>query len=179
MRQFLLSMSLILGLTLSCGTFYTPSIPMVFRPHKSVPKVAFRAIKAAMADWNEALGEEVFIFKASRTDKYIDPSDFTNVITWDVQAAVDSSTWSGYFEAGLSCDIRLNKDKIFNDPIFYFDNAKSILLHELGHCLGLDHSKDENDIMFKIVPPGKGLSGSDVAKARKQIGIKPGGAGGE
>lgn len=64
----------------------------------------------------------------------------------------------------LKDKIDQNKDKIITQGLYYpsedkidvftFDNSEElrlVLMHELGHAFGIDHSSDENDIMFSIL----------------------------
>ncbi|PWA57340.1 Metallopeptidase, catalytic domain-containing protein [Artemisia annua] len=57
------------------------------------------------------------------------------------------------------------------------DNAidlQSVSLHEIGHLLGLDHSEDENAIMWSSIPSGslKGLNSDDILGVKALYGLK-------
>lgn len=60
-----------------------------------------------------------------------------------VKAHFDVTTGWAIFEA----DIRINISKISDDSSLY-----NIMLHELGHALGLDHSDTTNSVMGGAIP---------------------------
>ena len=56
----------------------------------------------------------------------------------------------------IACDVRITSDWPL-DPL--------IVAHELGHCLGLDHSDDEDSVMHSPVRPWSTPTEGDLATA--------------
>jgi len=50
----------------------------------------------------------------------------------------------GYIKTGNPCDIYINKDAWYKDK----DDLNRLILHEIGHQLGMEHTKAPGGIMF-------------------------------
>ena len=80
-------------------------------------------------------------------------------ITTDQSQADITVTWSDIAGGGLT-HVVSHPDRIVIDGIFISEDLRDpaaitlILAHELGHALGLGHSKVRNDLMFPALTPG-------------------------
>jgi len=67
--------------------------------------------------------------------------------------ALQESSESKNTRAGLAtvypdrCEVQLSRDLHKAENSHYF---KAVLWHEMGHCAGLDHDKNEEDLMFSV-----------------------------
>lgn len=52
----------------------------------------------------------------------------------------------------VEADIILSAVAPWDDGLFPIYSRETVLLHEMGHLLGLPHSRDETDIMWPIIP---------------------------
>lgn len=134
-----------------------PSAPVVLYVDSSVPSEFYDSIQSAVTTWNESVGREVLKIGGWTSSYPEEKNDAVNVIyykrTWpdaerDKQA-VTTIRWAGdrIFEA----DIAINgsgKPNSDGKPFEYFSGPnvvpgrvdfESLVLHELGHVLGLQH----------------------------------------
>ncbi len=135
-------------------------IPVKLFVHSSVPATAYAAIDRAVAEYNSTLGggREIFKIVAKGADGDLNPKkEGTSMIywfdTWDAGKTTEQARttiyWSGVqiFEA----DIRINaKNFTYNlDEATSFTNLdlQSLLVHELGHGLGLAHNAAGGSVM--------------------------------
>ncbi len=136
-------------------------LPVKLFVHNSVPTEAYAAIDRAVAEYNNTLGggKEIFRIVAKGADGELNPKkEGTSMIywfsTWDVNKPTEQARttiyWSGVqiFEA----DIRINAMNFqFNvdDTAASFSNLdlQSLLVHELGHGLGLAHNAANGSVM--------------------------------
>jgi len=163
--------------------------PAKFYVHSDFPQERIQYIKEAMEEWNRALGVEVFKYDG-RSDTPYDTDDYINTIHWlgdelDEKAAGDACWWKGC-GAKIRCDIRVKKYE-FGVPLtnedgsrtYYVDKGndylRALMMHELGHCMNLQHTENKFDIMY-----GKGiynpsgeyeLSIFDIERAKSELGL--------
>lgn len=147
--------------------------PIELMVHASVPSESHPALEAAIAHWNkitrESVGEEAFKVEIWGVGGPTAPSqDFNNVIYWmsdwepDLfkQQARTTIFWSG--SRINEADIRINgKNFTFDftvDPL-QIESTKvdfqSLMIHELGHVLGMAHNGDKESVMQKSLEEGK------------------------
>lgn len=142
-------------------------IPIKLQLHKSVPDEYAGAIQAAARSWNEAAGKTVFQVSEEKVGDGVGPTrDRRNVIyymsTWEPdrlsEQAKTSVHWVG--DQIQEADIRINAAKVqstsgvsqvFN---FYWSghgssgvNMEALILHELGHVLGMKHKDGAGSVM--------------------------------
>lgn len=75
--------------------------------------------------------------------------------------------WAGvtFNEDGVCYLVGLN-NRYFN---YVIDDAiRAVIIHELGHCIGINHSTNENDIMYHISRSDDKMSKNDIKKFKLQ-----------
>lgn len=137
-------------------------LPIKLYVHESVPSSAYAAIDRAINEYNQKLGggQEIFRIIARNVGGDLNPrKDGTSMIYWftswdpnrDTEQARTTIYWSGteIFEA----DIRINADPD-NFSYYYGEDSNisgvdlmSLLVHELGHVLGLAHNATSGSVM--------------------------------
>ena len=162
------------------------NFPVRYMIHNSVPNEAYGAIRAAMEHWNIQLNKEVFKIEIYGVGGVNEPrQDNVNVIYWMNQWEADRASeqarttiyWTGsrIYEA----DIRVNAAFPYHFPeddlltpqgdvdqssIVGVD-FKSLMIHELGHALGLAHREEVESVMPTTLASGidrRQLSKADV-----------------
>jgi hypothetical protein len=132
--------------------------PVELYVHESFPTSMYPALENAMKDWEIALGRPVFHIAAYGVQKPAQPAqDGMSVIywlsAWESNKASEQARTSVYWNGDRigEADIRLNaKDYRFylDFPHSYGDvHLESLLVHELGHVLGLKHRDDGGSVM--------------------------------
>ena len=118
--------------------------------HNSVPPQMYSKIRKAAHAWNKALGFEAIKIADEIDNGPLDTRfDNRSVLYWmpywtsrPAEQAVTTIRWTG--SVILEADIRINT------TIYHFDrfDIESILIHEMGHFLGLAHQIDPMSVMF-------------------------------
>jgi hypothetical protein len=137
-------------------------LPVKLYLHESVPNSAYAAIDRAIKEYNDKLGggQEIFRIIARGVGGDLNPhKDGYSMVYWFTDWDQSRSTeqarttiyWSGteIFEA----DIRINADPD-NFSYYYGEDSNisgvdlmSLLVHELGHVLGLAHNVSSGSVM--------------------------------
>lgn len=149
-------------------------VPVTMYLHESVPAEFVPAIEAAAATWQDASGKKLFnIVTNQRVTGPINPQkDGRNVIyyfnTWEAdkgsEQARTSIFWIG--DQIKEADMRINAAKNPADGLPYFSyywtppgtistttatakaiNIEALVIHELGHVLGLKHKDKDSSVM--------------------------------
>ncbi len=145
----------------------------------SVPDVYHDAIKAAVATWNKNIGREVLKIGGITEGKNGPQQDGANVIyflkTWEDDRSNEQARTTVYW-AGTriyEADIRVNeRDFDFfwsDDTVQGRVDIESLILHELGHVLGLGHNSTAKSVMAKSLPSAflrRDLTSDDLASIR-------------
>jgi hypothetical protein len=138
------------------------NIPVTLQIHKSYPPEYTEVLTRAAQHWNEAAGMILLrVVPASASVGEKAARDATNTIHWQLewpeasknQQAVTNLHWrlNQLIEADISVD-----QKYFN---FYVDRAvspfdvhlESLLIHEMGHVLGLKHRSTVPSVMWAVL----------------------------
>lgn len=145
------------------------NLPVKLYVHQSVPTEAYDAIDRAIADYNTNIsgGRQMFTIVARGVSGPLAPAkDGYNMIywfnTWDTDKPTEQARttiyWSGneIFEADMRIDAA---NFTFNfDPInsaFNTVDLDSLVLHELGHVLGLAHTLAVGSAMHPTLDEGQ------------------------
>lgn len=133
-------------------------LPVKFYLHESVPAEFQESIKRAMHEWERITGKRLFELVGAGIQGQNEPKqDGVNVIywmnTWEDNKPAEQARTSVYWVSDTikEADIRVN-DKNFD---FYADHeqgyndvhVESLMLHELGHVLGLKHNDSTESVM--------------------------------
>lgn len=136
-------------------------MPIVLSIHQSVPVELHEAIRKAIAKWEAAAGHPVFRIEAGGAVLSETPlRDNRNVIyflnSWeankDTEQGRTSVHWIG--DEIMEADVRINAKNF----TFYWGNYgdpkgpkavnfEALIIHELGHVLGLRHRDNEGSVM--------------------------------
>lgn len=143
--------------------YWQPKFPIKIAINESVPDSYRGAIDRALKHWNDAANFEIFILE-SNINRSTDPKeDGSNVIYWrlnwdKVKSDLQASTnlyWTN--QETREADILLNAQnfKITDNPKEDEIDLESLLVHELGHILGLGHVDSKDSVMISKLAFGE------------------------
>lgn len=139
-------------------------LPVTLYVHSSVPPSYYSAITNAMDTWNKALNINAFNPPAYTNTPDNHASDGYNVIYWitkDWFGTSDEQARTSLFYVDdqiYEADIRVNASNFnFSTDAPQADQVdfQSLMLHELGHVLGLAHIPTTDSVMFKSLASDK------------------------
>lgn len=143
-------------------------IPIELKLHQSFPAEFEAAAKEAAEVWNRAAGKTIFTLNPS--DRAGGPvesrKDTKNVIylysSWEPDRANEQARTSIYWKGDLieEADIRVNAKFSFyfrkdgEVPAENAVNIEALLIHEMGHVLGLRHDDNAPSVMATYLRVG-------------------------
>jgi hypothetical protein len=153
--------------------------PVIVYIDSSVPAPFFDAINQAAEEWNRAVGREVLKIGGWVNRSGGPMQDRQNVIyylsDWEADRPTEQARTTVYWAGDrvYEADIRLN-GRNFNffwgdDPVAGRVDIQSLVLHELGHVLGLAHNATPQSVMAKSLASAtlrRGLSADDENSIR-------------
>lgn len=143
--------------------------PVPLYVHSSVPSQYYAAIQSAISKWEGSSGRPLFRIAGWGVQGPLEPrQDGMNVIywmnTWEAEKSNEQGRTSVYWVGDQirEADIRINAVRAepsgaYTGFSFYLDQPsgpysrevhfESLMIHELGHVLGLKHQDQESSVM--------------------------------
>lgn len=147
-------------------------VPVTLFFHESFPEEYKEAAEYAANMWNKKAGKKLLQFSDTIIRGPIKPvRDNLNIIYYDlnysnseVEQAYTATKWVG--DKMVDADIVVNgktityytRDNIIRNAV----SMETLMAHELGHLLGLSHSKNSIDIMYPYLPTNIDKSGLET-----------------
>jgi hypothetical protein len=141
---------------------WSASVPVVMYLDASVPAAYTSAIQAAMDTWNAKLGRKVLVL-GGWTKSDAPKKDGANVIYWlknwePERAGFEQARTTIYWANDVisEADVRINATGVFaystlQAPMMGQVDFQSLILHEFGHVLGLQHTEQPESVMVKTL----------------------------
>lgn len=151
--------------------------PVTMYIHESVPNEFIPAIVSAADTWERNAGHKLFNIVTTKVGGDLAPhKDGRNIIyfmsTWEANRSTEQARTNLYWVGDQISegDIRVNA----KDFDFYWNsnrsslkvNIEALILHELGHVLGLKHKDAGGSVMATYLPSGAdrvALASTDVS----------------
>jgi hypothetical protein len=136
-------------------------LPVKVYISSSWPKEYVNVVKRAAQDWNEATSRDL-IEVASGTPSDSPSKDKKNGIywlkTWSASRRTEQAQTTLYYNQGVPYDGDIKVDAYFftyydNDPDRGEYHLESLLIHEMGHLLGLAHAYSAGTVMYPYLYP--------------------------
>lgn len=133
-------------------------LPIKLKVHSAFPPEHLKALENAIQHWEESAGRRLFEITSYAAEGPIAPrQDGENIVywmkTWEENKPQEQARTTVYWVGDQisEADIRLN-NKNFNFYLEVTQNAgdvhlESLIIHELGHVLGLKHRDDTPSVM--------------------------------
>lgn len=144
------------------------NLPVKLYLHESVPPQAYDAIDRAIAEYNTTIGngQPVFTIVARGVSGPLNPQKdgYSTVYwlsTWDNNLTTEQARttiyWSGnqIFEADMRIDAQNFTFNYSDTTSFSNVDLDSLILHELGHVLGLAHTTAVGSAMHATLDEGQ------------------------
>lgn len=139
------------------------NFPIKYSIHKNMPKKAIGPIKKAAAHWNKKFNKEIFVIDETLSLNNDPNQDGENGIywlnNWDKTKSNEqgraSIYWRGsrLYEADILINGQMDYISINSSSQGEAIDLESLLIHEFGHALGLDHNNALNSVMGPILEP--------------------------
>jgi hypothetical protein len=137
-------------------------LPVVLYIDRTVPTEFYNSIQSAVSDWNRQLGKEVLRIGGVTSQSTMPGRDGANIIYWSnywerdrtYEQARTTMIWAG--DQIQEADIRVNaldfKYSTGNLSYGGYVDFESLMVHELGHVIGLAHVDQGESVMVKSLP---------------------------
>lgn len=143
--------------------YWQPKFPITLAVNDSVPENYRAVIQKALKHWNDAANFEIFVLDPNINKSMEPKEDGANVIYWrsswdknksDLQASTNLY-WTN--QETREADILLNAHdfKITDNPKADEIDLESLLVHEMGHILGLGHIDGKDSVMISKLAFGE------------------------
>lgn len=146
-------------------TYYWRKLPIQFVVHSDFPEHLRPAIDKAAATWNKALGKTLIVIDKAPTSTKPLLGDNQNTIYWEkswTKQFLERLMKHGYTHLRTRADEITEADIYIDgvtsfslDPNWFQTDLQTVLIHEMGHALGLDHSSDKKSVMFEALGLGE------------------------
>lgn len=138
------------------------NVPVTLIFHESFPEEYKEAAEFAVQSWNKKAGKTILQLSTAVIRGPIIPAkDALNIIYYDTNFSGKKveQAYANLKSIGdqiKDVDIVINaKDYTFytsKNPIRNAINIETLLVHEMGHLLGLDHTRESSHIMYPYLP---------------------------
>jgi predicted Zn-dependent protease len=152
--------------SLSQRVSWGAKIPVKMYIHESVQDPThIEAIEAAARSWNEVVGRQVIVIESSFVSGDINSKkDGRSFIylhsTWDEHRTTEQARTTIYWNGNRinEADIKINaknfKYAASETPKSGWVDLQSLMIHEMGHVLGLAHIDHRKSVMATTLPSG-------------------------
>lgn len=170
----------------SCGFFMNDgqrvslkdTAPATFYIHESVPPELYEPISLSAGEWNSAAGRQIINISKHIVRGGGWKKDGKNIIyfvkEWKEQERSRRATAKIWWNGDLIKEV----DIVFNIKHFSFDydgvifglgaintiDFKTVMTHEFGHAIGLNHYNDKTSIMYPYLESGETKALSNIEK---------------
>jgi predicted Zn-dependent protease len=132
-------------------------LPVRMRIHESVPVEYRDAVYSAASKWNNLIGYELIRIDGVTSGSNQSQKDGANIIymnsSWESDKASEQARTAVYWVGNkiVETDIRLNGQNFSyywaNSSVKQGVNIEALVLHEMGHVLGLKHKENSKTVM--------------------------------
>jgi tetratricopeptide (TPR) repeat protein len=149
--------------------FIWEKLPVEIYTDKKLPPSFITSTRKAIANWNESIGNKVFTFKGSSKNcnkKNIHCITLLNKEKYlKTSGRNDYGYTSQFFDKGLwtEADIYLNNSIAWGKDIVGRVSPYDIIVHELGHVLGLQHHNFDLSSIMNYYPQEAGIKHDKIS----------------
>ncbi len=141
------------------------NLPITIYLHADFPSEYRESVEKAMKTWEQSLNRPLFILSTeSFVGSIIPQQDDVSVIywlsTWDKKNKKNQANTDIFVRGNEIIEADISVNATFKDFTFYTDkpsddkqvHLESLLIHELGHILGLEHNEEDASVMKSALP---------------------------